>query len=225
MSRAFVMWNGGKDSHYALWRATQAGVRCEILVTFIDANTELVMPHRLPPELIAEQAGMMGVPFLKVRATRDIYEREFRNTLFDLRSEGLTHGIFPVISNREHRDWIEAIAVDYSIRPLFPLWGIPPALLVEEQRRTMRSIIIRIDRTLSESYLGTDLSKEFIEYLQERGLDPTGETGEYDTIVCSGPLMEGEIVLTHAERRATPESIGLEIDYWKHRESRGRIIN
>jgi hypothetical protein len=27
--------------------------------------------------------------------------------------------------------------------------------------------------------------------------------------------MDGEIFLTHAERRATPEAIGIEIDYWK----------
>ncbi|MEO5930828.1 MAG: diphthine--ammonia ligase [Candidatus Kapaibacterium sp.] len=215
MSSAFAMWSGGKDSHYALQRALQAGMECELLVTFIDEETDLVMSHRLPPELIEEQARLVGIPLLKVRATYATYERALRNTLFDIRSEGITCGIFGDIYLREHREWFENITSDFSIRPIFPLWGIPTALLIEEQRRAMRSVIIQIERRISEAYLGRDITKEFIEYLGEQGLDPCGESGEYHTFVCRSPLMEGEIILTHAERRATTGSIGLEIDYWK----------
>jgi uncharacterized protein (TIGR00290 family) len=215
MSVAFAMWSGGKDSHFALHRALQAGMECEMLVTFIDEETELVMSHRLPPELIEEQARLVGIPLLKVRATYATYERALRNTLFDIRSSGITRGIFGDIYLREHREWFESIVADFSIRALFPLWGIPTALLIEEQRKSMKSVIIQIERGISESYLGKEVTREFIEYLGERGLDPCGESGEYHTFVCRSPLMDGEIVLTHAERRATRESIGLEIDFWK----------
>lgn len=215
MSRAFAMWSGGKDSYYAVYRAQQAGMECELLLTFIDAETELVLSHRLPPELIEEQAALMNIPILKVRATYATYERELRNTLFDLRSDGITRGIFGDIHLREHRDWFENIISDFSMRPVFPLWGIPSGLLIEEQRRAMKSVIIQIERKISESYLGTEVSSEFIEYMGENGFDPCGESGEYHTFVCRGPLMQGEIILTHAERRATPESVGLEIDFWK----------
>src|SRR5689334_1741107 len=51
MSSAFAMWSGGKNCHYALYRALQAGLECERLVTFIDEETDLVLSHRLPPEL------------------------------------------------------------------------------------------------------------------------------------------------------------------------------
>jgi len=215
MSRAFAMWSGGKDAYYAVHRARQAGMECELLVTFIDAETELVMSHRLPPELIEEQAGLMNIPLLKVRATYATYERELRNMLFELRSEGITRGIFGDVHLREHREWFENIIADFAMRPVFPLWSIPPALLIEEQRRTMKSVIIRIERRISESYLGRELTSEFIEYMGENGFDPCGESGEYHTFVCRGPLMQGEIILTHAERRATPEAVGLEIDFWK----------
>lgn len=215
MSVAFAMWSGGKDSHYALYRAQQSGVRCVLLVTFIDAETELVMSHRLPPELIEEQAALVGIPLLKVRATYTTYERELRNLLFDLRSDGITRGIFGDIYLREHRDWFQNVVSDFDIRALFPLWGIPTQLLIEEQRRKMRSAIIQIERKISESYLGKEVNREFIDYMLEMGYDPCGERGEYHTFVCASPLMQGEIILTHAERHATPEFVGLEIDYWK----------
>lgn len=213
--KAFAMWSGGKACHYALQRALQAGMECELLVTFIDEETDLVMSHRIPPELIEEQARLLGIPILKIRARYATYERELRNVLFDLRSDGLARCIFGDLSRRDRRDWYESLMSDFSVRPLYPLWGIPPALLVEEQRRAMRSVIVQIDRTISESYLGKDLSMEFIEYLAERGMDPVGEAGEYHTFVCRSSLMDGEIVLTHADRRATPQYVGLEIDFWK----------
>lgn len=215
MSRAFAMWSGGKDSHYALYRAIQAGVRPEVLLTFIDAETELVLSHRLPPELIEEQARLVGIPLLKVRAVYETYERELRNVLFDLRSEGITRGVFGDIHLREHRDWFELLLSDFDMRALYPLWNVPSHLLIRRQIEEMTSIIVQIDRGMSESYLGRAVDAEFVEYMLENDMDPCGESGEYHTFVCSSPLMEADIVLTHAERRATPEAIGLEIDYWK----------
>lgn len=215
MSHAFAMWSGGKDSHYALYRAMQAGLEPELLLTFIDANTDLVLSHRLPPELIEEQARLVGIPLLKVRATYDTYQRELRNLLFNFRSDGITRGIFGDIHLREHRDWFEEILSDYDMRGVFPLWNVPTNLLIQQQMKSMTSVIVQIERKLSESYLGKEVNREFIEYMLENDFDPCGESGEYHTFVCSSPVMDGRIVLTHAERRATPESIGLEIDYWK----------
>jgi diphthine-ammonia ligase len=216
---AFAMWTGGKNSHYALRRALQAGMECELLVTFIDEETDLVLSNRLPPELIEEQARLVGIPLLKVRTSFVTYERQLRNTLFDIRSDGISRAILGDITLRERRDWFESLMADFAMRAVFPLWGIPPALLIEEQRRAMKSIIVQIDRNISESYLGKEVSVEFIEYMGEMGLDPCGESGEYHTFVCRSPLMDGEIVLTHAERRATLQSIGLEIDFWKVEKS------
>jgi uncharacterized protein (TIGR00290 family) len=213
------MWTGGKNPHYALRRALQAGMECELLVTFIDDATDLVLSNRLPPELVEEQARLVGIPLLKVRASLETYERELRNTLFELRSDGITRAILADVTERERRDWFEALLDDFAMRALFPLWGIPPALLIEEQRRTMKSIVVQIDRTISESYLGKEINTEFIEYMGEQGIDPCGEHGEYHTFVCRSPLMDGEIVLTHAERRATPQYVGLEIDFWKVEKS------
>lgn len=215
MSRAFAFWSGGKDSHYALYRAIQAGVDCDLLVAFVDESTELMMASRLPPELIEEQASLIGIPLMKLRVSRATFDRELRNTLFDLRSQGITLGIFSETSATDRRDYYRQLLSGFDMRAIFPLWGVPAQLLIDRQRKLMRSIIVRIDRRLSESYLGRDLDTEFVEYLQESGFDVSGESGEYETFVCRSPLIDGEIFLTHAERHATPEAISLEIDYWK----------
>jgi diphthine-ammonia ligase len=215
MSRAFAFWTGGKDAHYALYRAVQAGVDCDMLLCFVDASTELIMSSRVPPELMEEQTKLVGIPMMKLRVTRDTFEREVRNTLFDLRSQGITLGIFAERAATDRRDYYRRMLADFDMRAVFPLWGIPAPLLLERERKLMRSIVVRIDRKLSESYLGREVDAEFVEYLHENGFDICGEGGEYDTFVCRSPLMDGEIFLTHAERRATPEAIGIEIDYWK----------
>lgn len=215
MSRAFAFWTGGKDSHYALYRATHAGVDCDMLIAFIDEATELMMSTRLPPELIEEQATLIGIPLMKLRVSHATFERVLRNALYDLRSQGITLGIFSETSAVERRDWYRALLSGFDMRAIFPLFGIPPQLLIERERRLVRSIIVRIDRGLSESYLGRELDAEFVEYMQEGGFDICGQGGEFETFVCRSPLMDGEIFLTHAERFATPESISLEIDYWK----------
>ena len=215
MSHAFAMWSGDKDSHFALCRAMHVGVKPEVLLTFIDADTDLVLSRRIPPELIEEQARLVKIPLLKVRATYQTYEPELCNTLCDLRSDGITQGIFGDIHLRGHRDWVEEKLSEHDMRGIFPLWRVPTNLLIKEQMESMCSVIILIERHMSESYLGREVDAEFVEYMVENGMDPCGESGEYHTFVCQSPLMSKSIVLTHAERRATPEAISLEIDYWK----------
>lgn len=215
MSRAFVLWTGGKDPYYALLRCRQAGMFPELLVTFIDEETDLVLSNHLPPELILEQASQIGVPLMKVRASILSYEQEVRNLFFDLRSEGITRAVFGDIARTDLRTWYEERLVDVDMRGIFPNWGLPELLLVERQIALMKSTIIRIDRTLSPAYLGRLLDGEFIEYLAEKGNDPSGESGDYDTFVTDGPLHKHPIILTHAERLATPESLTLDIDFWK----------
>lgn len=210
---SFVLWSGGKDCCYALDRARAAGADCRLLVTFIDESTDLVLAHRIPPELVEEQAALIGLPLLTVRMGLATYERQLRNLLYELRSEGFTRSVLGHSALRDQRDWYEHVFVDFDMRPLFPLWGIPSALLLEQQIRTMDATIVQVDRKIDEQYLGRALDGVFSQHLVESGLDATEV--DYHTFVRRAPVMHGEIILTHAERRATPAAISLEIDYWK----------
>ena len=216
MSDAFILWTCGKDAFFALDRAIAAGLRPRLLLTFIDRTTGLTLSGRIPPELVEEQARLLGIPVQLEKTTWSEYHRDTRNVLFDLRSAGITRGVFGDLFERPARDWIELRLAEVDMRGVFPLWGLPPSLLAERQIDLMKSTIVRIDRKkISESYLGRDFDHAFVDYLVERGMAPVGESGLYATFVRSSPLMRRDIVLTHAERRATPESVELDIDFWQ----------
>ena len=216
MRNAFVFWKCDKESHFALQRAIHAGVEPQLLLVCIDEGTGLGMGNDLPPELIEEQAKLIDIPLLRLRTSFATYYRDMQRLLFDLRSEGITRGIFGNVRRHDDQDQIELLLGEFDMRGIYPLRGVPPLHLIGHQLDSLRSVIVRIDRdTISESYLGRDFDAEFVEYLTERGIDPTGEGGEFGTFVCCCPLMRREIILTHAERLATPRSISLEIDFWK----------
>ena len=216
MKNAFVFWKCDKESHFALQRAVHAGLEPRLLLACIDDATGLGMGNDLPPELIEEQADLINLPLLMFRTTFASYYRDMQRLLFDLRSDGITRGVFGNVRRHDDQDQIELLLGDFDMRGVYPLRGVPPLHLVGRQLESLRSVIIRIDRdTISESYLGRDFDAEFVEYLMENGIDPTGEGGEFGTFVCRSPLMRREIILTHAERLATPGAISLEIDFWK----------
>lgn len=216
MKNAFVFWNCDKESHFALQRAMQAGLEPRLLLISLDETTGLGMGNDLPPELIREQTSLIDLPVLEFRTSFRTYYRDMQRLLFDLRSDGITRGVFGNVRRHDDQDQIELLLGEFDMRGVYPLRGVPPLHLVRHQLEALRSIIVRIDREkISESYLGRDFSQEFVEYLLENGIDPTGEGGEFGTFVCHSPLMSRDIVLTHAERLATPQAISLDIDFWK----------
>lgn len=216
MKNAFVFWNCDKESHFALQRAMHAGVEPRLLLVCLDENTGLGRGNDLPPELIREQADLIDIPVLELRTSFATYYRDMQRLLFDLRSDGITRGVFGNVRRHDDQDQIELLLGEFDMRGVYPLRGVPPLHLVRHQLESLRTTIVRIDREkISESYLGRRFTHEFVEYLLENGIDPTGEGGEFGTFVCGGPLMSRDIVLTHAERFATPDAISLEIDYWK----------
>ena len=213
---AFALLTCDKESIFALERARSAGVSPRLLLGLIDRDTGLSFSSHLPPELVEEQARLLEIPLLRLSTTRRDYYRDMQRLLFDLRTEGVRRGIFGRVGTREEQDEIELLLAEFDMRGLFPLRGVPPLHLIRRQIEGMRSVIVAIDRErISESYLGRDFDREFVEYLEERGIDPTGEGGAFSTFVCRSPVMAGEIFLTHAERIATPERVLLEIDFWK----------
>ena len=46
---------------------------------------------------------------------------------------------------------------------------------------------------LSEDFLGKTLTKELIEKIKSKGIDPCGENGEYHTFVIDGPIFDYKI--------------------------------
>ena len=57
------------------------------------------------------------------------------------------------------------------------------------------TMIVSCNLEMGESYLGKILTKELAQELQEKGIDPCGENGEFHTLVINCPLFSEAIEL------------------------------
>jgi diphthine-ammonia ligase len=55
------------------------------------------------------------------------------------------------------------------------------------------------DGTLSPDFLGRELDAQLISELESRGIDLSGETGEYHTVVVDGPLFKNRLKTRHGK--------------------------
>ncbi len=212
--KAFCMWSGGKDSHLALMCALKQGYDGSVLLTFFDRVKLRSLSHALPVKLLEDQVKLVGIEWLKVFTTRENYEASFRESMGNLRREGITHGVFGDIYLQEHRVWIEKVCGECSIEPLFPLWGKSIEEIFEQQK-TIRSLIVSIDKQKIEpQWLGTVVNDQFKEYLSSRGMDICGEQGEYHTFVLESRLMKGTVQIQTWKRQEYDGYIGLDIETW-----------
>lgn len=202
LSPFVVSWSGGKDCCLALERLRAAGGRCVGLINMLDTAGERSRSHGLRPEVIAAQAGALGLPLFTGRAGWDSYEAVFTEQLRAAREAGARAVVFGDIDLQDHRDWEERVCAAAGLRALLPLWQEGREALVREGlRRGLRArlVAVREDR-LDAALLGRELNEEILAEIGRQGADPCGEEGEYHTVVVDGPgfahplkLLPGEV--------------------------------
>ncbi len=119
MSRAVVLWTGGKDCALACHEAQLSGHEIVRLVTF--AGAEQLRAHPLP--MMKEQAQAMGLPHAVIRVTQP-YEESYRQAIRVLREVDqvdclITGDIAPVDG---YPNWVRECAQGTGVDVLTPLW-------------------------------------------------------------------------------------------------------
>ena len=76
-----------------------------------------------------------------------------------------------------------------------PLWQAAHADLVGEFLAAgFAAMIVTVDLSaVPESFLGRDFSAETVAELEARGVDPSGEGGEFHTVVLDGPIFRQRV--------------------------------
>ncbi len=84
-----------------------------------------------------------------------------------------------------------------KIRPYEPLWKRERRDLLNEflQLGFKATIIVIKQGALSSSFLGRTLDQQVITDMEKTGIDPSGEKGEYHTVVTDGPIFSSAIHL------------------------------
>jgi uncharacterized protein (TIGR00290 family) len=195
-------WSGGKDSCLALYRAMAAGAKPRFLLSMLREDGARSRSHGLEPVVLKAQAASLGIPLVTRAASWSEYESVFIAALQELKDAGVQAGVFGDIDLADHRLWEEKVCAAAGIEAYLPLWQTDRlALLGEFLVLGFEATIVAINgEKLDESYLGRVIDPDLVHEFADLGIDPSGEEGEYHTVVTNGPIFSKPVGLEAGER-------------------------
>jgi diphthine-ammonia ligase len=191
--KAFCCWSGGKDCAMALYREKLSGGEVPYLLNMASADGKYSCSHGIGSELIRRQAASAGLCLVQGKTTFGSYETEFKKQVQQLREHGVNTGVYGDIDLMEHRQWIERVARESEIEPVFPLWETNRREFMDEFIAAgFKAVICSINtHFLGEEWLGREIDRDFVSDIEKHGgIDLCGEKGEYHTFVYDGPLFK-----------------------------------
>jgi diphthine-ammonia ligase len=204
----FVSWSGGKDCCLALFRAIKQYGKPNYLLNMLTEDSYRSRSHGLAKTVLEKQAHSLQIPIHFYAATWNEYESVFINALYELRKNGIEMGVFGDINISDkpdcilHRQWADHVCSKADIFSYEPLWEDNVETLLQDffDAGFVAKIISVKSEFLSANYLGKILDKELIIEFMKLGIDPSGEKGEYHTIVIDGPIFTKPLYLEERER-------------------------
>lgn len=217
----FVSWSGGKDSCLAFWRAKRSGLDVSVALTVHEGG--ITAAHGLPLSAIRNQVESAGMELVAVEADWENYEVKFRSAVAALRDRGVSGGVFGDIDLPEHRSWVERVCGEAGVRAELPLWGCPQELLLEEWvEQGFKAVVVGVNAAaLDLSWLGRPLDARAIDELialgNTRTFSPSGDAGEYHTLVTGGPPFSSDLEIRFGRPVFTSGYWRLEVLDWRTR--------
>lgn len=193
----FTSWSGGKDSCLALHRAVEDGGTPRALLTVLREDGKRTRSHGLPVSVVEAQAASLDIPLVTFGTSWEEYEPGFISTLQDLKKQGINIGVFGDIDIDEHREWVEKVCSSAGIIPHEPLWQEERRSLLDEflEAEFTAAVVVVNEDVLGREMLGRTLNQDLIKEFRDKGIDPSGEKGEYHTVVTDGPLFSSPVSL------------------------------
>lgn len=197
----FCSWSGGKDSCLALHHAVSQGGLAKGLFTMLAEDGLASRSHALPRALLEEQARRLNLPIRFGSASWSAYESVFSDALQTYRAEGIAAGVFGDIDVEDHRAWCRRVCASAGLAAVHPLWQRERRELLEEFIGLGFTAVIVVAKAekLGPEWLGRTIDRQAVADLAAAGIDPSGELGEYHTVVTGGPLFDGEMRLAARE--------------------------
>ncbi|MDI6776137.1 MAG: diphthine--ammonia ligase [Syntrophales bacterium] len=212
--KAFVSWSGGKDGALSYYRAMK-NFQITHLLNMIAEDGEVSRSHGIRTRILQLQGEAIGLPVVQVRSSWESYETEFKKTISSLKEKGVEVGIFGDIDLEEHREWVERVSKESGISAVLPLWGEKKREnLIQELIETGFETIIVATRKdlLGQEWLGRRIDHDFVREISKiRGVDISGENGEYHTFVVSGPIFKKRLKILKSEKITREEHCFLDI--------------
>jgi uncharacterized protein (TIGR00290 family) len=219
--KVVVHWSGGKDCCTALHKVVEQGHEVVSLVTYI--YMEPYVFHSL--KVIEQQVKALGMPHQFVKITDNRYD-DIMGTLERLhKEEGVEAIVTGDIDNVHHRRVWKDACKKLGVQLLMPLWDRPLNLIPGNRRRKrimemeqnagVKAILSCIDqRYFSPEWLGRQIDRKCIEDMQPlvgpagKGIDVSGEPGEYHSTSLDAPLFKERIEITKFTKKSKVVDFG-----------------
>ena len=194
-------YSGGKDSTLALYKAMQEGTAIGIIV-MMEEDGERSRAHSLFPSVLKAQAEAIGLPLFTAATNWEDYEKIFVKKLKEAKDLGAEVLVTGDIDVPEEYCWHERVTSGIGLGLGMPLWRKNHKEVVEEFINlgfVTKIVTVNLSKGMKKEDLGRILTFDYIKELEERGIDPCGEAGEFHTIVIGGPLFKKELRVKHGE--------------------------
>ncbi|GGE79535.1 diphthine--ammonia ligase [Priestia taiwanensis] len=199
--RFITSFSGGKDSVLALYKAMQVGEAVGLIV-MLEEEGQRSRSHGMPPELIQAQASSLGLPVYMAAASWADYEQVFMELLEKAKNEGTEVLVTGDLDMPEHGCWHDKVTKNAGLKLGMPLWEMDHRAAVDEFINLgFVTVVVTVNLSLGmrEEDLGRTFTHEYIKELEDRGIDPCGEGGEFHTTVIDGPIFKEPIPVRQGE--------------------------
>ena len=184
--------SGGKDSTLALYRAQQSGFAVTHLFHIYNADSSRVKFHGYKPNLVEEQAKLMGLKSIIMPTSSEEFDNDFKIALETVKQEGLKGIIFGNIFLKDVREFYEARVKSVGLEYYDFLWGQSTKSVFENFIQSgFKAVVTSIWlKKLDRKYLGREINGDFLIDLEKEAVDVCGENGEYHSLVYDGPCFK-----------------------------------
>lgn len=198
-----LAFSGGKDSAWALWRLRQSPSHRVVALLTTATNNHIPLQN-IPLSIIREQAALAGLPLVVVdlpeRCPNEEYTARLTESLAGItRNYELDAVAFGDLFLEDIRAFREQTIAPTGLLCEFPLWNEDTMVLARAMingglRATLTAVNAELLRGVAP---GTEFDGAFLERLGD-GTDPCGENGEFHTVVTTGPMFSGSVVINSA---------------------------
>jgi diphthine-ammonia ligase len=206
--RLCVLFSGGKDSTYAMYLMEQQGHQVDTLVSVIPADRDSWLFHTpnlnlLPLQAMAMQKRLLRAPS---RGSEEEDLQALHQALSGLEVDGVVAG---AIASDYQWDRLNGVCERLGLRLFSPLWRKEQGMLMRDMIEAgIEAILVTVSAEgLGSEWLGRTLDAEAVGQLEllskSKGVNPSGEGGEYETLVLDSPLHDSRLEILEVEREMT----------------------
>jgi diphthine-ammonia ligase len=206
--RLAVLFSGGKDSTYAMYLMEQQGHQVDTLVSVIPSERDSWLFHTpnlnlLPMHAMAMQKRLLRVPS---QGSEEGDLQALHQALSGLDVDGVVTG---AIASDYQWDRINGVCEQLGLRLFSPLWRREQGMLMRDMIEAgIEAMVVAVSAEgLGNEWLGRMLDVEAVEQLERlsasKGLNPSGEGGEYETLVIDSPMHDSCLEIVEVEGEVT----------------------